>query len=176
MSRAFGEPDAVMDRHDGDMLLERLGPKLGRGRSPKRVLEAVVSLLRDRVSLFRASVRFVVPDTPMVEIVAVWSAGPTALEVGTRMSAHSTALARIAATGRPEVRTLVDSRESLVDQIMAQEGIRSFVTLPLRDASHIFGLLSLSSAEPNSFAEADLELLEEVARLVEDALRPGASA
>ena len=107
----------------------------------------------------------------MVEIAALWCAGETALTVGTRMSAQSTALAEIRATGRPQVRDRIDPEESLVEQVMAQEGIRSYVTLPLREGTHATGLLSFSSRIEAAFTDEDVRVLEELAGIVGDTLQ-----
>lgn len=134
--------------------------------TPQAILERAVEGLAERFPISRASIRMVVPDSAVLEVVAVWSATGTVLGAGARMSLGSTAFPAVSVSGRPELRSRVDPREGLLDEIMAADGIESYVTLPLRDGPRTVGLFSVSSSEPGAFAEADLPGLEALAELV----------
>lgn len=128
------------------------------------VVEAIAPCIPD---LLRASVRLVADDDPtQVEIAALWSAVPTDLVVGLRMPVRSTSLPDVALSGHAEVRDVVGNDTGILDVIIRDEGVRSFVSLPLHHAERVVGLLSLSSAAEGAFAVADVTLLGEAADLV----------
>lgn len=146
-------------------ILTRLRDALGHAADAQHVLDVIVSELQPCFPLDRATIRRL--DEDMLEIVAIWSAEPTALGIGARMRALSSSLPTIVETGRPVVRTRIGPRKQLLEQVVASEGIASFVTMPLRVAGRIRGLLSFSSRAPDAFSEEDLPFLERVAEIVE---------
>jgi putative methionine-R-sulfoxide reductase with GAF domain len=58
----------------------------------------------------------------------------------------------------------------LVEQVMASEGVASWVTIPLHRLGRIVGLLSLSSLEPDAFAAKDVSFFEQLGLVVEERL------
>ena len=132
---------------------------------PQEVVLAIVPQLRACFPLYRASIRRI--DDSMLEIVAVWSAVPTSLDVGTRMSVMASSLPTLIRTGKPVLQTSLPPATHLLEGIMATEGTASYVTLPLRDQSRIVGLFSLSSLTPGAFSPTDLDFLERLGGIVE---------
>lgn len=123
-------------------------------------LAAVAAELSGGFPIVRLSVRLVVaPD--MLAIAGVWTPRETALKAGTRIPARSSSLLD---PGIREGRAVVFSmpeHESLLEQILRDEGIRSWVTVGLRDdEGELAGLLSFSSDRPAAFIDADVELFE----------------
>jgi GAF domain-containing protein len=145
-------------------MLARMRARVEGVGEPQGVVEALLPLLRACFPVDRASIRRI--EDSMLEIVAVWSAVPTSLDVGTTMSVMASSLPALVRTGRPVLQPVVAARE-LLDEVMAIEGVASYVTLPLRDQSRIVGLLSFSSLTPGAFSSTDLDFLENVAAIVE---------
>jgi GAF domain-containing protein len=133
-------------------------------------LEALASLLSERFTISRISVRTYVAETDEVEIAGVWSARPTHLDAGIRVPARSTSFVgverRCAATLVPPPGTA----DPLLDQIVKDEGNRSWVATPLRGGHGVVGVLSVSSADVDGFTEADLPFFDALAIALEERL------
>lgn len=151
---------------DGEAeILAAMRTKVAAADGPQAVLEAVVSALLDPYPLYRATIRRV--DDAMLEIVALWSSARTSLGVGARMSVLSSSLPTIIKTGKPLLSNEAGYNGRLLEQIVAAEGIASYVTIPIRLDGRIVGLLSFSSRVPDAFTHSDLGFLDEVAAIVE---------
>lgn len=118
-------------------------------------LGGLAEILGRRLPLWRASVRAQVPGGDHVVIVSVWCAGETLLGPGTKMSALASSLPEVARDGGSVVFGGELDDLSLPDQILRDEGILSSVSIPLRAAGAVIGILSFSSRTAGTFQEAD---------------------
>lgn len=102
----------------------------------------------------RVSIRILDAQDPDFLILAgVWSADPTNLTPGTRIPIRSTSFHEVWRDGSALLfeETAPDRPPSLLDDILSGEGIRSWMTIPLRSGHLIVGLVSLSSPYAGAF-------------------------
>jgi GAF domain-containing protein len=133
-------------------------------------LGVLASRLADRFRITRISVRIYDPQTDELEFVGVWSSEPTYLGAGVRMPARSTTFGEVelrgsAILGRPPVEA-----GPLLDQLLRDEGTRSWVVMPLARDRLVVGLLSAGSPLDGGFTEDDLALFDALAVAVGDRL------
>src|SRR5438034_4236924 len=114
-------------------------------------LDALASILSHRFPLSRVSVRTYDPRADELEIVGVWSASPTHLGVGVRVPARSTSFAEVELRGSAVLGDSPVPGDPLLDQIVRDEGNRSWVVMPLTRDRLVVGLVSVSSHEPETF-------------------------
>lgn len=131
-------------------------------------LERLVPLLAEKHPVDRLSVRMVVPGADQVVMRGVWSRGPTNLVPGMRFSAAASSLPEIITTGEPVVGT--GDAGSMLDSILRDEGMRSWVTVPLRSRGEVVGLFSVSSRTAGAFDVGSASLVEAVGRAIEAVL------
>jgi GAF domain-containing protein len=142
-------------------------------------LERIARAVGGLHPITRASVRIIDPEDPDNFILAgVWSSGPTNLTPGTRIPVRSTSFRDAWRHGGATLLEMseLDRPPTLLDDILRNEGVQSWVTLPLRDDDLLVGLLSLSSPDPGSFTKDSRVLFETIresceARLIELAQR-----
>ncbi len=60
---------------------------------------------------------------------------------------------------------------SLAERRLLQEGLRAYMTVPLRTEGELVGLLTLGCAEPHSFAPEEVEVAQEISTQLAIALR-----
>jgi GAF domain-containing protein len=123
-------------------------------------LEAVASLLTTRFRVSRVSVRTYDPATDEVVFVGVWSSEPTLLVAGVRMPARSTTFEQVELRGSSIVGHPIKKEGPLLDQVLRDEGTRSWVVMPLTRDRILVGLLSVASPEADGFTEADLPFFD----------------
>src|SRR5258708_26849086 len=103
------------------------------GEGAQHALLALVKALQTAVpSLWRASLRKLIPDEEQLEIVAVWSAVETRLNIGVRMSVMATSFPEVLRSGEPVVGTQGPGYPSPVAELLAAEGARSWIAIPIR--------------------------------------------
>jgi GAF domain-containing protein len=141
-------------------------------RSLDEWLARMVEGLRPHFAMDRASVRVVDPDDGEVVFVGQHVEHPTALPVGTRVPYRSTAFPRVVRERRA-LMSIDEEQEfplALLDQILWEEGVRSWVSVPLYHDGRTSGLLSFSSPQPEAFCEEDRLLFENIGLLCQDVL------
>ncbi len=142
-------------------------------RSVDQWLARMVEGLRDHYSINRATVRIIDPEDGEVVVVGQYAEQPTALRVGTRIPFRSTSFPRVTRERRPLMSIDEEDREfplPLLEQILWEEGVRSWVSIPLRGEFKTVGLLSFTSPEPDAFTEEDRVLFENIGLLCQDVL------
>ncbi|MGH7384899.1 MAG: ATP-binding protein, partial [Candidatus Rokuibacteriota bacterium] len=83
------------------------------------------------------------------------------------LEAEASAGARAAITGEPVLVNDVDrTAEPINRQLVRAHQVRSFVAVPLRVREQVFGVLSVTSAQPGRFDQGDVDLLTAVANHV----------
>jgi GAF domain-containing protein len=139
-------------------------------------LGSLASVLSERFPVSRISVRTYDPRTDELEFVGVWSAGPTHLGPGLRVPARSTSFAEVELQGSAMLGDASSSGGPLLDQIVRDEGNRSWVVMPIARDRLVVGLLSVSSREPERFTRHDLPFFDALASAIGERLLDLASA
>ena len=126
-------------------------------------LEAVASILVGRFRVSRVSVRTYDPATDDVVFDGVWSSEPTLLVAGVRMPARSTTFAEVELRGSAILGHPTPKTGPLLDQVLRDEGTRSWVVAPLTRDRILVGLLSVASPDADGLTEADLPFFDALA-------------
>ena len=105
------------------------------------------------------------PQAGEFEVIAASTrAAKTWLDRGLRLPADAVAAGRVIESGRALLRDDITGDEFPADKLLADEGIRSSLVVPLRSNGEIRGVVNLGSFEANAYRQKDLELLEPVVR------------
>ena len=131
--------------------------------SMEEALASLAAALSERYPISRISVRTYDPRSDELEIAGVWSAGPTHLGVGVRVPARSTSFAEAELRRSTLIGDAPMPGDPLLDQIVRDEGNRSWLVMPLIRDRLVVGLLSVSSREPNTFTRDDLPFFDALA-------------
>lgn len=123
-----------------------------------------------RFGLKRVSLRVYDAARDEVEVAGLWSDGPTLIEPGMRMRAAMTSFPELVAGDGPIVSDADKDPATVLDQLVRDEGIVSWISLPLRDRGTIAGILSLSSSSAHAFGPDDVSSLSAVAAAIEERL------
>jgi GAF domain-containing protein len=141
---------SVVEARDAVMAADTLDAALG----------MLASALSHRYPISRVSVRRHDPRTDELEIVGVWSANATHLGAGVRVPARSTSFAEVELRGASLVGDAPGPGDPLLDQIVRDEGNRSWVITPMMRDRLVLGLLSVSSHERGTFTRDDLPFFD----------------
>lgn len=87
------------------------------------------------------------------------------------MPKSGTARGRVIDTRKPFIRgDVLKEREFAEDKVIASEGLRSYVAVPLISKGRVTGIFSLCSRKPYAYSEKDLEVLESLAKRLATAM------
>jgi GAF domain-containing protein len=140
---------------------------IAHAQSPDIAMRALARLLRSHFSdLVRVSLRVLRPDREAVLLAGVWSDRPTKLQTGATLAVTATATPEVLASRQPVFGRAVEA-ETPVDQILAEEGIRSWVSIPLRAGAVIVGTVTLSSSRTDAFSPDDEPFLTALIEAIE---------
>jgi hypothetical protein len=131
-------------------------------------LLSIVSALLPLYPLSRASLRRIDTERAIAIMVGVWAHGPTGLAKGVAVPLHLTSFGRMRSTARSQVDH--DLPPTVLDDMLKDEGIRSWVTSPLFRGEDLRGLLSLSTRVQGAFKEEDRYFFDGVALALQDSL------
>jgi GAF domain-containing protein len=149
---------------------------LAAAASMDAALTSLASALSQRYPISRISVRTYDPRTDELEFVGVWSSGPTHLGPGLRVPARSTSLVEVELRGSAILGSSPTPGGPLLDQLVRDEGNRSWVVMPITRERLVVGLLSVSSAERNTFTRHDLPFFDALAGAIGERVLELASA
>jgi len=133
-------------------------------------LATLASALAHRYPISRVSLRTYDPRTDELEIVGVWSVTATHLGVGVRVPARSTSFAEVELRGAALLGDSPVPGDPLLDQIVRDEGNRSWVVMPVSRDRLVVGLLSVSSHEPGTFTRDDLPFFDALSGAIAERL------
>jgi two-component system NtrC family sensor kinase len=109
-------------------------------------------------------------------MAGVATGGPEFEGLELPLDANANASARAVLTGQPvRVDDVAHAREPVHLELARAHGIKSLVAAPLRVREQVFGVLSVTSGEPDRFDQGDVELLTAVANHVALAIDKAAS-
>jgi GAF domain-containing protein len=146
--------------------VDEIAQAVERAASLDRAVEVIGQLLGAKGPIDRVSIRVLVPEERVLVVAAVWSLQPTAIRTGMRISDVASSLPEVLQAGGPVV-VEEAPRAQLLDSVLTSEGIRSWVTAPLRDGAHIGALLSVSSRVSGAFKGSDAPLFTDLAVAIE---------
>jgi len=132
-------------------------------------LEALTTALHKYLPIHRASIRRIDYGRESAVMVAVWSLWPTSLRPGLVIPLTVTSLPEIIGS-KGAVLGSQEEPSVLLDQILAAEGIRSWITVPLRGASRVYGLLSFSSRFGDGLRQEHVPFFDQLGAAVEESL------
>ena len=143
-----------------------LARALVRARTPKKAAETIARALEGRFPVDRVSVRIWIRDEHVIRVAALWSRFETKVSEGTRIAEGASSLPEVLEADAPLV--VEDAAvDRLLDQVLRDEGLQSWVTIPLRAEGEIVGLLSVSSRTSGGFSRGDGPFFAELARAIE---------
>lgn len=154
-------------------LLRQIDGAILAAESTEDITRAAVSYIRQLVPCDRATLVLYHLDREIVELMAVNGIGQERFPEKTILPlANYPPLEPLL---RGEARYLRDLMQQLdlapVVRRLAEMGLRSFVSLPLRPEGRLIGALTLSSKHPNGFTEEGIDIIREVANQIAIALR-----
>src|SRR5205823_5544968 len=158
-------------RSSAAAILNALPALVRRDDTINKVLLRLVTALQPYIpGLWRLSVRRFLPHEGQLELVAVWSASDTQLRPGTRISAGASSMPEVLKLDRPVFSADASAERTLLQQVLATEGVASWVSIPLRRGRRVVGLLSVSSIQPEAIGPGDVAFFENIGRVVEERL------
>ncbi|MGH2830838.1 MAG: GAF domain-containing protein [Actinomycetota bacterium] len=123
-------------------------------------LRALARVLQEDFALWRVSVIRFPTGSRHIEIVAAWSANEIILVPGNRIAIDLTPatrqLSETLQSGRPAMFRSDSIDLGLLNDLMRDEGVASWLGLPLFGCDQVVAVLSLSSSNPDAFGEADI--------------------
>jgi PAS domain S-box-containing protein len=140
--------------------------------SAEKIAEAALSRLRDLMGCQRASVELFDFEAEEAVLLAVDVQGATRLAQGQRLPLTWNRPVRHLEAGEIYVIEDLDAvTPSAGIEILRAEGVRSFVSLPLRAEGELMGALNLGLAAPGGPAEKLWFIMEDVARQIAIGIR-----
>ena len=134
-------------------------------QSPEEIAQAALSRIRKLVDCQRASVSLFDPESDTFSILAVDLNGETHLSKGKTLPRD--AFRYDGATQQDAVNVVEDlsSRSDLteVEQRLLEEGIRSYISVPLNAEGEILGVFNLGATRAGGCSQDDMEIASEVA-------------
>jgi hypothetical protein len=97
----------------------------------------------------------------------VWSASDTQIPAGLRVSARASSLPEVMKAGGPIFSSEAEAHQGLLEQVMAAEGVASWVAIPLRDGERLTALLNISSMDPKEIRPSGRAFFERIGKAVE---------
>jgi two-component sensor histidine kinase/DNA-binding response OmpR family regulator len=161
-------------RHYSERLktLHEIDQAILAAQSPETVAQAALSHIRQLVPCCRASVAAFDFKADAATIVAAHVNGETKLKGGVRVPLRAFRITE--ELGQGQVRMVEDilslSQPTLTDQTLLDEGVRSYVTIPLVVQDAMVGTLNLGADIPSVFASEHVDVAREVARSLAVAL------
>ena len=140
----------------------------GRADSLDDALQRLAAILReDFPGIVRVSLRALLTDGT-VRVAGLWSEGPSRVGKGF--------IVRLLATSLPELRRgeavaqRLNSRNPPLDDVLKEEGVWSWISMPVRDSGEIVAVLSFSSSDINEFGGGAEAFFTKLGRTIEGKL------
>lgn len=133
------------------------------------LFQAVTKALRKVLHFDRASLTLLDPERDVLRVHALVtpSPGKRALAVGVEFPREASVLAPVFQQKRPIIRRHLDKGERIgIETSLVEEGIRSYVAVPLLAKGRPFGTLNLGSHAPEEYSTTDAGFLTEIGQQV----------
>ena len=135
----------------------------------RSLFDAVSQTLGKTLSFDRASLTLLDPETDTLHVHALADPLPpgSVVREGTEFPRRGSHLARVFDQKRPLVRRDLQAEHRIgLENRLLEQGIRSYVAVPLMRKGEVFGTLNVGSRAPDRYAEGDADFLAEVAQQV----------
>ncbi|MFQ5854199.1 MAG: GAF domain-containing protein [Anaerolineae bacterium] len=114
----------------------------------------------------RLSIALLDDDGETLKAYAVAADGDSTLSSGVELPIEGTAVGWVVANRQPLLQPDTQSARFAEDEALLQNGIRSYVDVPLSVKGDVIGTLNVGCRRPNAFGPADVETLTEIANQV----------
>jgi hypothetical protein len=131
-------------------------------------MEALGKQVSPHLPLDHVSLRVFLPPNQL-SLVALWDGGESSIKVGTVASAVATPFSEVVRRDGPVSSSDPGVYHPLVEQVLREEGIRSWVSVPLHQPG-MPAMLSFGSREADAFDEVKIDVLARIGAAVEQPL------
>jgi PAS domain S-box-containing protein len=141
-------------------------------RSPTMIADAAVRAIGQLFPAIRVSLSVFDHERNVGEVIAVWSQQPSGIAVGYRFSLDDDKAA-LTREGRPDIVADITAvtAPSGIDDMLASQGVRSYMRIPLRTQLGVVGSLNISFDAVATFTDEDPSIAQEVADRLAVAIR-----
>jgi PAS domain S-box-containing protein len=133
-------------------------------RSPEKIAQAALHHIQDLMPCFRASVVVFDFETKEGVVIATQVRRETKIGTGARWPITEFELVETLEQGKPVVVDDLLSRPlSPIMKALQEEGVRSYINVPLISKGEFIGTVNLASDKPGDFSNEDVEIAREIA-------------
>jgi GAF domain-containing protein len=156
-------PTMLLSHADAEALLRAAETVVRESSSLEVALRRLCLVLAGAFPFTRASVETVDDGGERVTLAGVWSSQETVVRRGASLHVDTSLFGLVHGTGcAVRVDLDADTPLSLLYQLLAQEGNRACMVVPLRFGSSPLGALSLSTDASSAFSDDQLPFFEEL--------------
>lgn len=141
--------------------------------TPGTIAEAALTRLHHLVPYERASITLFHPDRGVIELLAAFAAGTTQLTTGASIPESEWMGREQLSEGQTHYVKDILALDQIgrTEQILIDEGIRSYVNVPLIVQEMLIGSLNIGASHTNAFTPNTLEIAREIANQVAIAIQ-----
>jgi len=133
-------------------------------RSPEKIAQAALHHIQDLMPCLRASVVVFDFETKEGVVIATQVCRETKIGTGARWPITAFELVETLEQGKPVVVDDLLSRPlSPIMKALQEEGVRSYINVPLISKGEFIGTVNLASEKPGAFSNEDVEIAREIA-------------
>lgn len=133
-------------------------------RSPEKIAQAALHYIQDLMPCFRTSVVVFDFETKEGVVMATQVRRETKIGTGARWPMTAFELVETLEQGKPVVvDDLLRRPLSPIMKALKEEGIRSYINVPLISKGEFIGTFNLASEKPGAFSNEDVEIAREIA-------------
>jgi PAS domain S-box-containing protein len=145
------------------MVLRQLDRIISSSLDMSKVYDTFATGVKELVDYDRMSIAIYDEEEDAVRTLMVRAKGKSMIPEGSLRPREGSVVGHVMHTGRSFIRRdLLEEKEFLEDDLLAKEGIRSYVVLPLFSKGNAIGTLNLGSRRPDAYSGEDLEVLEDL--------------
>lgn len=123
----------------------------------------ITSEMQKLVKFDRLSICLPATEEECAEFVFVWPEERQRLTKGSLIPLQGSNIGYAMTTGEIVIKEdIAQTKDAIEEPVLATDGIRSLIVLPLKSKSRIIGTLNLASTEPNQYGTAEEELLLQI--------------
>ncbi|WP_179862329.1 sensor histidine kinase [Longibacter salinarum] len=154
-------------------LLREVDHAILRAESPTDIATAALRGLHGFLPAIRSSVTMFCFDTNEAEILAMYRSGETELKPGMRIPMDHMPTPKPLYEGNPVfVDDLSVSADTVIQRrLHEEEGVRSYMCLPMRVDGELIGIMNVGASEPSAYGVHEQQMAQEVANPLAIAIR-----
>lgn len=151
-----------------ELLVARMIEQINMGQGLDELLDSAYDQLSGVVPYNRIAVALLEQPLNLLRLISCRSDGDVALKVGYAARVAGSTLAPLLETGQPRIiddlqQYLLDKPNSASTELIAREGMRSSLTLPLLADAKPIGVIFFSSRTPHTYTPSHAALLKRLA-------------